>query len=258
MKKLLFGIVALLLAASCAQEAVTVELGGISGVVADKTTGEPVGSVSLTLSPGGAKTVTGSDGAFLFADLEAGSYTIDLEKEGYKRESTSVVVFEGKQTDAHLLIERMPAVITADRDVLDFGDNASVTQLSVSIVNPGYLDLHWSVSWDTQIQWIREIVGPDGKSDGTLAFGKTASLVIRIDRDLLANGYNEAIVVIWSDNGRSELKVAATGADRRMALTNVLPVTEFDMTSAVLKAKMESVGSPEYEERGFVLSTSSS
>lgn len=235
------------------------KIGQIVGIVSDKTTGEPVGTVSLTLSPGGLRTVTGSDGSFQFADLEPGSYTIDLEKDGYKRESASVVVFEGKNTESHLLIERIPAIITADREVLEFGENAGVTQLSVSIVNPGYLDLHWSVSWYNAVKWIRGVEGPDGKSEGTLGFGKTASLVVRIDRDALANGYNEAIVVIWSDNGRSELKVTATGADRRTASANILPVNEADiqMNEVVLYAEVTSKGSPEYDERGFVISESS-
>lgn len=232
-------------------------VGSIIGIVADKTTGDPVGTVNLSLSPGGKKTVTGSDGSFMFSDLSSGSYTIDLDKDGYKRESYSVVVFEGKQTESHLLIDRIPAIITADREVLEFGDNAGVTQLSVSIVNPGYLDLHWSVTWDNQVKWLREVIGPDGKSEGTLGYGKTASLVVRIDRDALANGYNEAVVVIWSDNGRSELKVTANGADRRTAATNVLPVSDILTNSAVLHAEVISKGSPEYVERGFVLSKSS-
>lgn len=251
---LLFFIVSF--AYSCTEDIAEQEKGSIVGVVADRTTGEPVSTVGLALTPGGAKTVTGSDGSFQFLQLDAGSYTIDLEKEGYKKESSNVVVFEGKQTESHLLIERIAAVIKADRDVLDFGENTGVTQLSVSIVNSGYLDLHWSVSWDSQVKWIREVLGPDGKSEGTLGFGKTASLVIRIDRDALANGYNEAIIVIWSDNGRSELKVTATGADRRMASTNVLSVTNIQSTSATLNAEVISKGSPEYTERGFVLSTS--
>lgn len=232
-------------------------VGSIVGIVADKTTGEPVGIVNLTLYPGGSKTVTGSDGAFEFSDLTPGSYTIESEKDGYKRDTYSVVVFEGKQTESHLLIERIPAIITADREALEFGDNAGFTQLSVSIVNPGYLDLHWSVTWDNQVKWLREVIGPDGKSEGTLGFGKTASLVVRIDRDALTSGYNEAVIVIWSDNGRSELKVTAIGADRRTATINVLPVSDILMNSAVLHAEVISKGSPEYVERGFVLSKSS-
>lgn len=255
--KIIWVAIPLLLIISCSQ--VIQERknsGGITGIVADKTTGEPVRTVQVSLSPGGSTTVTGMDGSFQFTHLESGSYTVDIEKEGYKQESSSVVVFDGKTTETHLLIERIPAVITADRDVLDFGDNAGVTQLSVSIVNPWYQDLHWSVSWDNQVKWIREVLGPSGTTEGTLGFGKTASLIIRIDRDALANGYNEAVIVIWSDNGRSELIVTATGADRHEIVINVLPVTKVGQTSAVLVAEVQSKGAPEYFERGFVLSKS--
>lgn len=256
MKKIVLFILLCVIPLSCAQTISESEgTGNIIGTVADKTTGEFVPTVNISISSLGNKTVTGSDGTFQFKNLSPGSYSIDLQKEGYKLENYTAVVFPDKDTELHLLIERIPAVITADRDVLEFGDNMGVTQLSVSIVNPGYLDLHWSVSWDNNLKWIKEIVGQDGKSEGTLGFGKTASLIVKIDRDALANGYNEAAVVIWSDNGRSELKITATGADRRMATTNVLPTTNIQTTSATLNAEITSVGSPEYTERGFAIST---
>lgn len=256
MKKIVLFIFLCIIPLSCAQTITeSEETGNIVGTVADKTTGEFVPTVNISISSLGNKTVTGSDGTFQFKSLSPGSYTLDLQKEGYKLESYTAIVSSGKDTELHLLIERIPAVITADRDVLEFGDNMGVTQLSVSIVNPGYLDLHWSVSWDNNLRWIKEVVGQDGKSEGTLGFGKTASLIVRIDRDALANGYNEAAVVIWSDNGRSELKITAIGADRRVATTNVLPVTDIQMTNAILNAEVTSVGSPEYTERGFAIST---
>ena len=40
--------------------------GSIAGSVSDRTTGDPVSAVSVTIKPGGASTVTGSDGAFTF------------------------------------------------------------------------------------------------------------------------------------------------------------------------------------------------
>lgn len=257
MKKTLSVALLALLLVSCAKPINESQgTGNIIGTVADKTTGEFVPTVNVNLSGFGNQTVTGSDGSFQFNNLGPGSYTLDLQKEGYKLESYTAVVFPDKNTELHLLIERIPSIITADKDVLEFGNNIGVTLLSVSIVNPGYLDLHWSVSWDKTINWIKEVVGQDGKSEGTLGFGKTASLVVKIDRDALANGYNEATVVIWSDNGRSELKITAIGADRRMATTNVLAATNIQTTSATLNAEVTSIGSPEYTERGFVVSTS--
>lgn len=256
MKRMLFVFIPLLFAA-CVNDVEFAEKGGIAGIVTDKTVGEPIGNVEVTLTPSGNRTITGSDGAFQFSDLEEGNYTISITKDGYKTETTSVVVFSGKTSECHLLIERRPAVITADREVLEFGEQNGVTQLSVSIVNPGYSNLEWSVTWDSSIKWILAVEGPDGQSGGVLGYGKTASLIVRIDRDALNNGYNEAVIVIWSDNGRSELKVTATGADRRAAVTTVLPATNVDTQSATLHAEVLSVGSPEYFERGFVISKSS-
>lgn len=43
-----------------------VTTGSISGIVSDKTTGEPIPTVRLTLEPDGTSTVTGSDGSFSF------------------------------------------------------------------------------------------------------------------------------------------------------------------------------------------------
>lgn len=109
--------------------------GSISGIVSDKTTGEPVSVVNVELDPGGKSTVTGSDGFFCFKNLKSGTYTISFSKQGYKAGNKTVSVSSGENAEANLTIERIPAVITCDRDILDFGDNASMNTLSFNIVN---------------------------------------------------------------------------------------------------------------------------
>lgn|GEM_PF-5681615 len=110
-----------------------VSKGGIAGIVADKVTGEPVPTVKLKLSPGGNSTVTGSDGSFQFEELEAGEYTVTYTKDGYRDGMEKLLVKNTLKTDAHLLIERIPAIITADKELLDFGSNTSLTTLSFNI-----------------------------------------------------------------------------------------------------------------------------
>lgn len=105
--------------------------GSISGSVSDATTGEPVATVNVTLMPGGQSTVTGTDGSFSFRNLESGEYTLEISKEGYKPNSSAVTVRTGDSTPAHLLIERIPAIVTADRGTLDFGDNPSLNTITV-------------------------------------------------------------------------------------------------------------------------------
>ena len=56
--------------------------GGISGTVTDKATGELIKSAGIELSPGGLKSVTGSEGQFQFTDIEPGKYTLLVTKTG--------------------------------------------------------------------------------------------------------------------------------------------------------------------------------
>ena len=196
-----------LLCTACAddiQEEVTV--GRISGVVSDKNTGEPVATVSAVLSPGGNSTVTGSDGSFEFVGLGPGEYTVNISKEGYKGNNKTVTVVAGQTTQAHLLIERIPAVITADRTELDFGMDYSVNTLSFNIVNNNYEKLSWEMV--NNCSWITEV----SPISGTLDYGKTGTIVVKIDRNLLDDGDNTAILVLSTEGrGSVEITVKAYG-----------------------------------------------
>ena len=165
--------------------------------------------VNLVLTPGGNSTVTGSDGSFSFTDLKGGTYTIAYTKDGYKSGSSEVYVEAGLETQANLLIERIPAVITADSDELDFGESASINTLSFNIVNPSYETLSWEV--ENNCPWIADIQ----PSEGRLAFGKTSTIVVTIDRSSLADGENETVIVIRSSNGagNAEVKIRAVRND---------------------------------------------
>ena len=227
--------------------------GNISGIVADKTTGEPVPVVNVKLEENGASTVTGSDGSFSFKDLDDGSYTIKISKEGYKDNSATAKVSWGKTTETHLLIERIPAVLTIDRDVLDFGENYSNTTLSFSMVNKNYVDLDWEIVYSCR--WIKEI--DPIKSVAKLGFGKTQTVVVIIDRDNLLPGDNETVIVVRTSDGASELTVKAKGQQRSIPALNMLETTDLKASSAILHAEITNKGVPEYTARGFVVGDSS-
>lgn len=255
MRRVLYclAFVSVLASVSCSQDLNESETrGGLSGVVADKTTGEPVPVVSVKIKETGTSTVTGTDGSFSFTDLEEGTYTVLLSKEGYKDNTSVVSVTEGKITESHLLIERIPAVLTIDREVLDFGDNYSNTTLSFSMVNKNYVDLDWEIVHNCR--WITEI-NPD-KSITKLGYGKTQTVVVVIDRDLLLPGNNETVIVVRTSDGASELMVKAEGQEKRLPALNIKSATEVKVTSAILNAEITDKGIPEYEKRGFVLGTS--
>lgn len=251
MKKIAF-ICSVLVAAiisGCSEDAAeTVTTGSIAGSVSDKTTGEPVATVNVKITPGGSSTVTGSDGTFTFRNLKPNSYTLTITKEGYKQNSSTVSVSVGEPTTTHLLIERIPAVVTADREILDFGSNESTNTLSFNIVNSGYTDLEWEI--EERCDWITE-VKPD---KGALKYGKTEAIVVVIDRELLKSGTNEAVLIVRSSNGSSDIKVTATRVEGIAPKLNTLSVTNITSESATLNGEITDKGTPEYTERGFVYS----
>lgn len=237
---------------SCSSDSTEeVNTGGIAGSVSDQTTGEPVATVNVTLSPGGKSTVTGNDGSFSFVDLEPDDYTIDIRKEGYNPNSSRIRVAAGQQSQAHLLIERIPAIVTADREELDFGENAGVNTLSFGIINSSYEDLSWQIEHDCK--WIKEI----RPASGVLKLGKTETIVVIIDRELLSAGNNETVLVVRSTNGRAEVKIKAVGVERDTPRLNILDATGITSSTATLNGEILAAGIPAYTERGFVYSLNS-
>lgn len=95
MKKLFLFAVLAVLFSGCTEDEYTL-FGTISGTVTDVNTGEPVGNVSLTLSPSGKTSVTGSDGNYEFVDLEATQYKIQARHIDYKTDTKTVNVLAGQ------------------------------------------------------------------------------------------------------------------------------------------------------------------
>lgn len=251
MKKLyLVGVIlTLLFAAACSSDIPEdTSVGSIAGSVSDRTTGEPVSTVTVSLTPGGSSTVTGSDGSFSFNKLEPGKYTISISKEGYKSTTVSANVKGGAPTSVHMTIDRIPGVVTADRTKLDFGDNQSLNTLSFNIVNSSYEDLNWEI--ENRCDWITEIK----PEKGILKYGKTEAIVVVIDRELLAAGTNEAVIVVRSSNGSSDVKVTAVGAERVLPSLNTLEPIDITSTTATIRGEILDAGVPAYTERGFVYS----
>lgn len=241
-------LIAALFCACSKDIAEEITVGSIAGSVSDKTTGEPVPTVNVALAPGGKSTVTGSDGTFSFLNLDEQEYTLSINKEGYKPNNTKVTVHAGDPTAAHLLIERIPAIVTADRDSLSFGLNASLNTLSFNIVNTSYEDLEWEI--EERCEWITEIK----PQKGVLKYGKTEAIVVVIDREKLDSGLNEAVIVVRSSNGSSEVKITATGVEKYAPKLNTLEATDITSSSAKFNGEILDTGVPAYKERGFVYS----
>lgn len=255
MKKLFFIVSVIVLTVACGgpiEEVPTT--GDIAGIVYDKNVGDPISVAQVQLIPGGVSTVTGTDGSFSFNNIEAGSYTVTVTKKGYNDASNKVTVVAGKKAECHLLMERIPAYVTADKSELDFGDNLTLTTLSFNIVNSSYENLSWHIDYDKSSSSFIAEVSPES---GTTQFGKTAVIVVKIDREKLNAGANESTLVVVSDNGdgSSEVKVKAVGQERSKASLNVNSVTDITSSTAIVHGEITHIGTPAYTERGFVYAT---
>lgn len=252
MKKYLTMLLGLFIIACTNDLKEVVTTGRISGIVSDKTTGEPVATVSATLSPSGRSTVTGSDGAFEFLDITPGEYNIKISKEGYNDNNKPVTVVAGQISQAHLLIHRIPAVITADRNVLDFGDSYSLNTLSFNIVNNNFEKLSWEIV--NNCGWITDVT----PKSGVLDYSKTGTIIVKIDRELLADGDNTTMLVLSTEGvGSTEIMIKAYGKAKKTAILNTLESTDITAYTAVLNGEVIDFGNPSYTERGFVISENS-
>ena len=239
MKKIIYALLVLLPFMACTEDIMEdIKTGDIAGSVSDQTTGEPVATVNVVLNPGGKSTVTGSDGSFSYKDLEPGKYSLEINKEGYLNNSKEIIVAAGKVSDAHLLIERKPAKLTTDKDLLDFGNDKSLNTLSFSLVNPGYQDLAWEI--EENCEWITEVK----PTSGTLKYGKTETIVVIIDRNKLDGGDNKTVLVIRSTNGNIEIQITAIGEYTIYPSLEIFEAEEVKAFSAILKGEIKFPGTP--------------
>ena len=105
MKKTVFlltGILLLaLMAGSCSKKEYDT-YAGLYGIVSEAATADPVGGVSVILSPGGRTQVTGTDGRFEFNDLDPQQYTITVQKTGYQTNRKTVTAITGEKIEANI------------------------------------------------------------------------------------------------------------------------------------------------------------
>ena len=236
-------------------------VGNITFIITEENTPQTLSDVSIQLFSDDDPSVTPSDrtdasGRCTFSNIPTGSYHLNLSKPGYEsKEGLTLRVNGGDNPYKEISLKRATTTLTVAPEVLDFGDNESVVQKAFSLVNPNYEDLTWAVL-DTDVPWIVSVCDKDGKKSGTIKYNQEVAMSVTIDRDTLTSGNNESTIVILSDYGRAELHVTAVGADRRFPITEITEVTDIDLQTATFKGKVLSVGAPEYEERGFVYSTS--
>ncbi len=181
--------------------------GSIYGTVVDKATGEPIKSAGVELSPGGLKTVTGSEGQFEFTQLNPGSYTLLVTKTGYVDFATSMVnVLSNEAAKCDVQIEKSASALKVLNDngeeieVLDFGDSEDITSCSFIIFNDGSENLEWEIM-STTTPWIEAI----SDKNGNLAPKGKKMILVSINRSVLTEVENTSTLYITSNNGNKNI-----------------------------------------------------
>ncbi|MCC8088409.1 MAG: carboxypeptidase regulatory-like domain-containing protein [Rikenellaceae bacterium] len=167
---------------------------------------EPIQAASTTLNPTGSKTTSGSDGRFEYNSLEAGQYTIQVVKSGYKTNVASVTVIPGQSTRIDIQIYPGSSDLTLSKTELNF--STTTDQLTFDVINSGQSDLGWQIQNNTD--WVQTM----NPSSGTTSSGQNSTVTVTINRALLESGVSyEGTLVVTSNAGDASLTVKAAGEE---------------------------------------------
>lgn len=166
-------------ASSCTKEE-EVYTGSIQGIVTVSGTNNPLSGVQVSIVNTGTSTTTGSDGQFMFTNLEAKSYRLQFTKDGYNTNTRSVTVIAGESAncDTQLTPESQNAEISISPSTLNFGTTQD--QLTVTISNNGNAATEWSLDLANN-NWLSA-----SPMSGNIQSGKTQSIIFSVDRSLLS------------------------------------------------------------------------
>ena len=85
--------------------------GGIAGTVADEITKEPLAGVKVSLTPGGTSQVTGTEGNFLFDNIDPQEYTLTFTKDDYVSQTQKVSVKAGTASNVQISMEPITPIL---------------------------------------------------------------------------------------------------------------------------------------------------
>lgn len=194
MKAILRAVVVLILLVaigSCTKDVIDTT-GDLVGIVSDSQTGEPLSGASVSLTPLGKTSSTGSDGRFEFNAIEAGLYKIQVNKDDYQSNTKEVTVMAAETTQADIQLKPLSPVLTVSPGSLDFGPSA--TTLTLNITNSGQSTLKWQISEDAQ--WLSCL-----PTSGNTTVTEQSSVVVSVDRTELSRGNYSQTIAITSNGG---------------------------------------------------------
>lgn len=202
----------LFLLSACAKDEVDT-MGDIHGIVSDES-GNPIQAASVTLTPTGKTTTTGSDGRFEFNDLEPRQYTVLVTKVDYASNSKTLTIQAGEISKGDfILVKGLPKLKVSVPD-LEFP--TTVDALSFTITNTGVGNLEWEVKAD--VDWLS--MAP---SQGVTTNKEVSVVSVKLNRSALSpeEEYTHTLNIISKNGGGSAevpIKVCAK-IPKKLAIT---------------------------------------
>jgi len=226
--------------------------GSISGTIRDAHSNSVLQGATVTLSPSGRSTVTGTDGRYQFSDVEMGEYTVSVSKADYVSDSKPATVQVGQNTPLDFALRRAGSALSVSPLTLDFGETD--TQLNLNIKNTGQATMTWQITENTS--WIT-----CSPTSGTVLAGQTGSTAVTVDRSGLAKGtYTNTLVVTSNDGGSETVRftvlVGASGGG--LPLVAMIGVDNVTDAAATFVGTLTGVGTSRVTAHGFCWSTQQS
>lgn len=81
--------------------------GTISGTVLDYTDNFPIENATILMMPGSQTVLTGQDGNFIYEGLEAGQYTLSIQRSGYQSERKIIEVISGETVTTSIYLRQI-------------------------------------------------------------------------------------------------------------------------------------------------------
>ncbi len=190
----------IVLLSSCAKDEVN-PFGNIYGVVVNSNTSEPIQGARVTLTPTGKSTVTGNDGSYEFVDLEAGSYKVTVQADGYSSTVKNVTVVAGERAigDVSLSAKPQNTKLGVDKDIVLFTKSIRTATINIkNLGNSGNID--WTI---TNIpSWLT--VSPEQGSTGV---GKETAVALSLNSSFADKG--EHVIIVNAAGESVSIKISA-------------------------------------------------
>ena len=178
----------------CVRDEITLH-GSISGYVTDAKTSEPLQDASIDLNKSNNTIYTnksGSDGSYLFKNINPEPYEIQASKHTYEEATQNVAVNPAHTTEINFSLNMEPTIGVSDT-LLDYGLDFTQMYFTISNIGSGKLDYTLTASQDQE--WIT--VSPR-LGDATT---ETDTIKVTIDRAGLFDNKHDAEISIISYGG---------------------------------------------------------